>query len=107
MSELPNPDDFEKYQKAGFQGTIRVVAELVLFSNATTEVEARADFERQCDEYDLCDAGFIEEADIRFVRRRPVMYAVMRNGQEMGVSSLQAGDTPRLLNKYEQPDRLK
>lgn len=96
-AEKPDPSAFSVNEKPNeYRVHCKVSGEVMITINAESPSEAHAKVEAMIkdkpENFELLDP---DEIEVAYVRKTPPMYRVMRDGQPMQVSRLEAGDLPR------------
>lgn len=94
-----NSDEFSKNEKPR-EYEVRFSVSGKIF--VTIEADSLEDARAKAVAMDVgSDLDEVDDIDIDFVRKSPVMYRVIREGQPMQVSHLQPGDEPRKPGEYD------
>ena len=97
MTDTPNPAEFSVNEKPNdYEVYFTVTGEVCVKISASNKEEATTKAEAILDDEEFgVELDRVDEARIKWVRKEPPMYRVLRDGSKMQVSHLKAGDAPR------------
>jgi len=93
----PNPEEFSKDEKPRqWRACFRVTGEFWADIEADSEGEAQVRAKEIAASHDFgLELDEVQAVEISYIEKKPMMYRVVRDGRDMQVSRLQAGDQPR------------
>ena len=99
---IPDPNLFSVNERKGeYSVSITVHGTIETTIEASSKEEAEIKAEEMCESGDLpLEITQLTDVDIDYIRPVRPMYRVIRDGENMQVSRLEAGDEPREPNEY-------
>ncbi len=94
----PNPADFQAQKKEGYDVTFSVRGTVCMTIHASSKEEAKQKAQAMAEDDasdELRELHDIDDVSVDYVREKPTMFLIMRDGKPMQTNHLQEGDLPR------------